>query len=70
MKKLQLRLVDSGKFELDNIKSNELVDELCAAALNIMSGGALAYAQFIQTRDEFKRHIETVAKSYRTVEID
>lgn len=70
MKKLQLRLVDSSKFELDNNKSIALIDEICAAALNLTNSGPMGYTQFIQTRDEFKKHIETVAKCYRIVEIE
>ena len=67
--KIYLRLVDSQRFNHDTEKSTRLVDDLCAAALNLTNGGPMGYTNFIQLRDEFKLHLQTVADSYRNVEI-
>lgn len=67
---MSLRIVDLKTFQEDTEKSKRLVDELCGAVLNLASGGAMGYNSFIQTRDEFKEHLELVAKSYKTVEVE
>lgn len=67
---MSLRIVDVKSFEWDFQKSRQLVDDLCAAALSLPSGGPMGYTNFIQTRDEFKQHIDRVANSYKTVEIE
>lgn len=67
---MSLRIVDLKRFEADTEKSKQLVDELCAAALSLTTGGHMGYNSFIQTRDEFKQHIERVAKTYKTVEVE
>lgn len=63
-------MVDHEQFLLDADKSRRLVDELSAAALALPTGGVMGYTQFIQAREEFKQHIETVIKSYRTIELN
>lgn len=70
MHKISLRIVDIRRFNEDNEKSNRLVDDLSAAALGMLNGGAMGYSQFIHIRDEFKQHIDHVANSYRTVEVE
>ena len=70
MRKMILRIVDLQRFNEDTERSSRLVDELSAAALGMMNGGAIGYSQFIQVRDEFKEHIDHVAKSYKTVEVE
>lgn len=67
---MSLRIVDLKRFQEDTEKSKQLVDELCGAALSLTSGGPMSYNNFIQTRDEFKAHIDRVAKSYKTVEVE
>jgi hypothetical protein len=63
-------MIDTKQFEQDTETSKRLVDDLSAAALGLVNGGAMGYSSFIQIRDEFKQHIEEVAKSYKTVEIE
>ena len=70
MPKMSLRIVDVKRFEQDNIKSRELIEELCAAALSLASGGPMGYSLFMQARDEFYKHIDAVAKGYKTVEVE
>lgn len=70
MHKISLRIVDIKRFNEDTSKSIRLVDELSAAAMSLTTGGAMAYSNFMQIRDEFKDHINEVSKTYRTVEVE
>lgn len=70
MPKMNLRIVDFKRFEQDTQRSKQLVDELSAAALSLTSGGPMGYSNFIQTRDDFYKHIDSVARSYKTVEVE
>ena len=69
MYKVSVRMVDYEQFMLDCEKSRRLVDELCAAAFGVTTGGPMGYTAFIDARHDFKQHIENLIKSYKVVEL-
>ena len=67
---VHFRMVDHEEFLQDCEKSRKLVDELCAAAVSLPTGGYMGYSNFIDARNEFKQHIEKLINSYKTIEIN
>ena len=65
-----IKIYEAGcKKQQDDIQAMmTAVDDLGAASLALASGSAQGYAQFIQSRENFKQMLVDLGKHYRYVE--